>query len=351
MDRLRRRVVRAAGVLLPSVLFNPFGIFRSLFAPEGRRGERRAPRPNRFVRDGKALVSIVGGESVDAMVRAAVALLGGIERLEVAGKTVFIKPNVVSDEPPPTTTNPAVVGAVVALVRAAGAARVIVGDMSGLSSLPTRKNLEATGIERAARAAGAEVIDLDDPDWVEVPLPAGGLLERVHVARPVYEADLLINLPVVKTHARATYSICLKNLVGVTHPRYRPYRVNAAKWPEVVAEVNRAIHPDLNIIDATTIMVAGGPHRGTPQRTGLILASGDRVAGDVAGLALIKRAAQWDGVTGASVWQQRQIRHAQQFGLGVGAADQMALALRRIDGDAAAFDAAMAFVERTLRDG
>lgn len=350
MDRLRRRLVRSAGVLLPSAFFNPFGIFRSLFAPDGREGELRAPRPNRFTRDGKALVSVVGGATVEAMAREAVALLGGIERLGVAGKTAFVKPNVVSDLPPPTTTSPALVAAVVALLREAGAARVIVGDMSGVSRLPTRKNLEATGIAAAARAAGAEVIDLDDPEWIEVKLPPGGLLERVHVARPVYDADVLINLPVVKTHARATYSICLKNLIGVTHPRQRPYRVNAAKWQEIVAEVNRAIHPDLNIIDATTIMVAGGPHAGTPQSAGLVLASGDRIAGDAVGLALIKRAALWDEVGRVSVWAQRQIRHAQRYGLGAAGPDALALAPRRLDGDAAAFDATLAAIERALHE-
>jgi uncharacterized protein (DUF362 family) len=252
------------------------------------------------------------------MVREAVRQIGGIERLAVRGKTVLVKPNVVSGEPPPATTNPAVVRSVVKLLREAGAGRVIVGDMSAILTLPTAKNLERTGIAAAAREAGAEVIDFDDIDWIEVKPPGAWLTRSIHVARPVYDADLLINLPVVKTHRNATYSICLKNLVGVTHPRYRPYRVSPSQWEEVVAEINLAAHPALNIVDATTIMVAGGPWEGPAEQTNLIIASGDRIAADVVGLALLKHFDKWEGVSKIGVWEQRQIRRAQLLGLGVG---------------------------------
>jgi uncharacterized protein (DUF362 family) len=337
----RRELLRQAGLLAPALFFgmNPLGLFRSLFSPNGKVEVWRPPPPNPFTRDSKVLVAVVEGDDVDRMVHKAISLIGGLDRLTVRGKTVLVKPNVVSDQPPPATTNPEVVRAVVRLFKAAGAGRVLVGDMSAIMTLPTARNMERTGIAAAAREAGADVINFDDAEWIELKPPGAWLTPSVHVAKPVYEADLLVNVPVVKTHRNATCSICLKNLVGVTHPRYRPYRVNPAKWEEVVAELNLAVHPTLNIVDATTIMVAGGPWEGPSERTNLILASGDRIAADLTGLALIKRFGRWDAVSQVPVWQQRQITHAQALGLGVRHRDQIRLVPARLQGDRRQFDA------------
>ena len=337
----RREVLRRAGTLMPALFLgmNPFGLFRSLFSPSGDVGIWRPAPPNPFTKDGRTLVGVVRGDDIDRMVREAVELLGGIDRLAVRGKTVLVKPDVVSDQPPPATTNPEVVRAVVRLFKAAGAGRVIVGDMSAIMTLPTARNMDRTGIAAAAREAGADVIDFDNAEWIELKPPGAWLTPTLHIARPVYEADLLINVPVVKTHRNATYSISLKNLVGVTHPRYRPYRVNPAKWEEVVADLNLAVHPILNIVDATTIMVAGGPWEGPSEKTSLVLASGDRVAADVTGLALIKHFGQWDPVSKVSVWQQRQITHAQEVGVGVLDHGTVRLVPALLQGDRREFDA------------
>lgn len=325
------------GLSFPVFLANPFGVFRSLIAPRGEVRPVKHPPPNPFVREGKTLVGMVKGRDVDRMVRECMALIGGVEKLDIRGKTVLVKPNVVADDPPPTTTNPEVVASVVRLMYDAGARHVVVGDMSGVMRLPTRKNLERTGIERAAREAGAEVIDFDDAEWIEVKPTQVLLVRSLHVAKPVYEADVLVNVPVVKTHAYATYSICLKNLVGVTHPRYRPYRVNPAKWEEVVAEMNLAAHPVLNIVDATRCMIAGGPVGGTAATTDAIIASGDRVAADAVGLGLIKSFGKWSGVTDIGVWDQRQIRRAQELGLGVADRTAVELVTRSLEGQDEAF--------------
>ena len=84
-----------------------------------------------------------------------------------------------------------------------------------------------------------------------------------------------------------------------------------------MAELNLAYTPHLNILDATTIMVQGGPRRGEAKKTKLILASGDRVAADLVGLALIKNFGRCHGITEKNVWEQRQIKRAVQMGLGI----------------------------------
>ena len=106
---------------------------------------------NPFKQNGKALVAIVYGSNPSQMLPRAMGLLGGLDRLDLHGKRVLLKPNVLNDRPPPTTTNPKVIGAMVRLVKKAGAADVIVADGSGVIRLPTSDNMTRTGMRSAAR--------------------------------------------------------------------------------------------------------------------------------------------------------------------------------------------------------
>src|SRR5438093_13359568 len=97
----------------------------------------------------------------------------------------------------------------------------------------------------------------------------------------VYEAIELSNMLMLNTHRFAHYSCRLKNLVGITHPRYRPsVSFLAGAWQERIAELNLAVHPHLSIAGGTTIMIAGGPTSVTPARTALPFPRRQRVALD-----------------------------------------------------------------------
>jgi uncharacterized protein (DUF362 family) len=290
---------------------------RNMFFARPRRTQPAPQAANPFNTDGEIAVGVAGGDPESA-IRQALALIGGLERLELAGKSVLVKPNVVSDRPHPTTTNPAVVAAVVRLLREAGAARVYVGDMSAMLTLAlgsTRGNMEKCGIARAAREAGAELVAFEEGSWVEVPLPGARYLERALVTEWLFKVDLVVNLPVIKTHRSAGYSICLKNFIGCTHLRQRPYLIDAEHWEELVTEFNLAFRPALHIVDGTRSMIADGPWQGPSAATGLIIASGDAVAADLVGLGIIASYGRWPAVVGKSPWQQRQLQHARLIGL------------------------------------
>jgi uncharacterized protein (DUF362 family) len=278
-----------------------------------------------YRRNGKSLVSMVGGRDIKEMVREAVGLLGGFGEIDVKEKNVLVKPNVVSGRPNPATTDPEVVRAVVELLYEAGASRVYVGDLSAIMRLPTRENMEKSGIRQAAEGAGAETVFFEDHGWIKINTPRGKYLKNVKVSEWIFTVDRVINLPVIKTHRSAGYSICLKNFVGATHPRQRPYLVDAGHWEEVVAETNLAYTPELNILDGTTVMVAGGPWSGEEARTDLIVASGDRVAADVVGLGIIKSFGRWQDVVARGVWEQRQIKRAVELGMGASHDEEMEL--------------------------
>jgi hypothetical protein len=117
---------------------------------------------NPYVRGGKSLVAAVGGKDLPSMVRKAVSMIGGFAPIVLRGKSVLVKPNVVGANRNPTTTNPAVVSAVVKALYEEGAGKVFVGDMSALVRGSTKRNMERTGMLAAARDAGAEPIFFED---------------------------------------------------------------------------------------------------------------------------------------------------------------------------------------------
>lgn len=333
--KLGRRVfLLAAGAAIGAA-----AVYRSRHAlkvlPQGT-GTTAAPRNagNPFVRDGKALVSAVGGTDLPEMVRRAVSLIGGFGPLALAGKTVLVKPNVVGAHASPTTTSPAVVSAVVRVLYEENAAKVYVGDMSALIRRSTARAMERTGILAAARDAGAEAVYFEDHGWVEVKV-GGRYLKEVSVTEWIQKVDRVVNLPVIKTHKYAGYSICLKNFVGATHFSQRPYLVNPRRWEEIVTELNLAYRPDLNIADGTKVMVEGGPWEGTAEEANLILASGDRVACDVVGLAIIKSFGRWDRLRSSSPWEMGQVRRAVELGLGAGSGREIELMTASLDADPA----------------
>lgn len=312
MTTSRRTLLKTAGLFFLFLFSGNASALSGLFFSPKRKKAPRLPE-NVFTEGGKALIGIAGvrePRGIKKAIREAVTLIGGFGRLKLKEKTVLVKPNVVSGEPNPATTNPEVVGALVSILYEEGASRVYVGDMSAFATLSTRRNMTRNGIKRAAEENGAEVVVFEDHGWVEVPLAGTKHVKKAQVTEWLYGVDAIINLPVIKTHRRATYSIALKNFIGCTHLKQRPYLIDPSHWEEIVAELNAAYSPDLNIVDGTVSMVEGGPWEGKKEDTGIIIASGDRVGADVSGLAVIKSFGLWEMVTEKDVWEQRQIKTA-----------------------------------------
>ena len=332
----RREFFNNAGfglLLLPALLRSPQTILRHLlFDPDG---PLVLPKPipvNPFMRGGRALVCIVYGTDPARMLWRALELLGGIDRMGVRGARVLLKPNVLNDQPPPSTTNPLVVKAMANIVRANGAAEVVVADGSGIIRLPTSANLTSTGMRTAAESAGARVLALEDEPWVRLEPPNAKAIGHFYFSKPVYDADVVINMPVIKTHRFAEFSCSLKNFVGAVHPRYRPsVTFWSGDWHERIAEINLAVQPVLTVADGTTTMIDGGPTSGTPSRTDLLICSGDRVAVDLTALALLRSFGKSSKLQGRRIVDQRQIRRAADLGLGVGSGRGIELVTEAVD--------------------
>ncbi|NOZ58233.1 MAG: DUF362 domain-containing protein [Euryarchaeota archaeon] len=323
---MRRRALLTAAALLGSALayryLYPLRYFLSTGDVVEEEGAVPPRRSRRVAGPSKVSVVEVRGSVRDA-VRAAVDALGGFESLQVEGREVLVKPNVNSDDPYPATTNPELVRSTVELLYDAGARRVVVGDMSGVYWLPTRRSMEKSGIAEAAEAAGAELAFFEEERWIRVRLPGDTYLGQVFIPLRVHRAEVIVSLPVVKTHRYATYSMSLKNLVGVISGADRRRLHTSSHMEEMIAEISLAVYPDLIVMDGTRSMVAGGPTSGVVRDTRIILAGTDQVAVDVAGLGVVRSFGEWEPVLSRSVWQQRQIARAVALRLGAANAGEV----------------------------
>ncbi|HOG48446.1 MAG TPA: DUF362 domain-containing protein [Anaerolineae bacterium] len=231
---------------------------------------------------------------VDAAIRQAVAALGGIERFVQPGQRIMLKPNLLLLKGPETAicTHPAIVQAVAAMVREAGAVPLI-ADSSGGGTSHNPRSLRSlyriSGMEQAAAASGAELNM--DCEGLEVPCPEGGLVKMLDVMRPATQVDAIINLPKLKTHGLLRYTGAVKNLFGLVPGRvklgYHTKLQDAARFSEMLLDIVLWARPALTIMDAIVGMDGDGPSAGRPKEMGLILAGEDCTALDLAALDII----------------------------------------------------------------
>ncbi|HSV56157.1 MAG TPA: DUF362 domain-containing protein, partial [Magnetospirillaceae bacterium] len=227
------------------------------------------------------LVAVRGG-SAASRVDAALAAAGGMGRYVRRGSFVVIKPNMSWDVRPElaANTDPAVVRRVVELCLAAGARRVVVFDNTCDAWRAAYAN---SGIERAAREAGAEVAPAHSETYYRaVDNPSGRVLRRVQVFEMVLEADVFLNIPVLKHHSGTGMTCALKNLMGAVWDRRF---FHSAGLDTCIAELSQVLKPHLNIVDAGRVMLSGGPRGNASSRYSdqrLLLLSPDIVAADTA---------------------------------------------------------------------
>jgi len=238
-------------------------------------GQGRTKRKNTL---GDKVVAVKGAD-IRAAVRKAVAALGGMGAVVKAGDVVVVKPNIgwITSPDLGGCTHPDVVATLVTMARGAGAKKVKVFDRPCRNPIHTYKE---SGIQKAAEAAGADVIYMRDSDYVDIDIPNGKSLTRWPVYPDFVEADVVINAPVAKVHGSTHVTLGIKNLMGVAGG-------NRGQWHsgihQKIVDWLSALPCDLTVIDATRPMMRNGPAGGSPhdvERRDLIVAAADIVAAD-----------------------------------------------------------------------
>ena len=230
-------------------------------------------------------ISIVRGKDPSSMVTHAVDLLGGLANFVKSGQHVFIKPNVCGGVPgkPGSFTNLSVIATVIRLCRELNAT-IMVGEAD--SCMYTADvMLPELGIHAIAAENGAEVVHLSHGEMIELESSEGFVLPKFRVHKAVAEADVIIAIPVMKTHISTTVTLGMKTIFGLLpekkKSRYHP------KLDHVLVDVMSALPPQLTIIDATTAMEGEGPFKGDPVELGVILAGNNVVSTDACGATVM----------------------------------------------------------------
>ena len=262
----------------------------------------------------KILVSKVDARGdLKASVNKAVASIGGFPTFFSPDDKVLIKANFNSPNRYPASADLEFIRAVVSLLRESGVSIITLGASSGLAWQPTKKVLKKKKVFKLAGELAIELINFDEREWVNVPIN-GVHLKAVLLAKAALDADKIIYLPNLKTHAFARFSMALKFAVGLTEPFSRRV-LHDEDLEEKVVEINLAVKPALIILDARKCLVTGGPARGRRKKAHFILASTDPVALDVEALKILTSFKAKNRLN-LPIWELPQIATAKKLGLG-----------------------------------
>lgn len=239
-----------------------------------------------FAAPSGADIALIKGGSPERMFDLGIrALTGGAGMPEFIrpGDRVAIKPNASWSSEPElgATTHPRLVGRIVAHCLEAGAREVLVADHT-ISDW--RRAYEVSGIGPEVKSAGGRLVPANaERYYQESRIPGARVLEKSAVHEIFLEADLIINVPVLKHHGSTGITAGLKNLMGTVWNRQTFHRIGLH---QAIADFGLLIKPQLTVIDAYRVMTSGGP-RGSSSGAGLRLdqvqiLSRDPVAADAA---------------------------------------------------------------------
>ncbi len=221
-------------------------------------------------------------EEVQKAVDKCMDSIGGTSSFIKPGDKVLIKPNMLQGKPPEEaiTTHPAVIEAIVNMVKDAGAFPFI-GDSPGGPARGMESFWDITGFSNVAERTGAKLVNFEKT----------GSYNKIRnnieyrIAKKVIDADLIINVPKIKTHGLTIFTCAIKNMYGVVpglikkeYPKMAP---NPSKFAGYVVDVYALSKPQLNIVDGVVGMDGSGPSAGNPKQLNMILSSSDGVAVDV----------------------------------------------------------------------
>jgi uncharacterized protein (DUF362 family) len=252
-----------------------------------------------------------GGDDPGRLVAAAIENLGGMERFISKGDIVVVKPNIGWSRTPEqaANTNPQVVEAIVQMCLDAGAKQVKVFD---LPCNPARRTYSMSGIADAAGRAGADVSFVDERKFSDIAIPEGQAVKSWKMYTEAFDADVLINVPILKHHSMARVTMGMKNLMGLLGGNRESIHV---RFDQKLADINTVIRPHLTVIDAFRTLKAHGPNSGTPKDVELtrqVIAGVDPIAVDSYGAKLFGEVTG-TGLVGGDVGY---IRIGHEMGLG-----------------------------------
>ena len=220
---------------------------------------------------------------LDRAVGETVEQLGGIGRFVSRGDRVMLKPNFVCGRPAgdrPAQTHAAFIGAVGRLVRDAGG-RPFVSDSPGWGSAMGVAN--HIGLLGPARRINMPIVEMDAPR--RVVNRRGKVFRRLNVSGRAMDAEVIINLPKLKSHGQLHLSGAIKNMFGCVVGRRKAWwhfkaGTYGTYFHRMLVETYQLLQPALSLIDGIVAMEGRGPSWGPARELGVIIGGVDGAAVD-----------------------------------------------------------------------
>lgn len=230
------------------------------------------------------------------------ALKSLIKLLEIEdyfkGKTILMKPNVLAASKG-AFTPPVFMAELTKIINdKASSNEILVGD-STITKKYTSAALKSSKIKELCEVEGAQILNFFESERIRVDLkkPICDIEENIYLPKEACDADLVVNLPKLKTHAGYVYTGAIKNLFGLlgnkqkmhmTHKIKNNFQKMLADIYFAVEETNKTNFPKvLTIMDAVVAMEGKGPRGGDPRKVGLLLAGFNSAAVDIVGYTLM----------------------------------------------------------------
>ena len=213
----------------------------------------------------------------------AIELIGGIETLINKEEKILVKPNLLNGVDPSktVTTNPAVFDAVLRYLKEKGYTNITYGDSpAGISNM--EEVVKVTKLKERADKYDVRLGDFDNYQTMDN--PSGNVAKKFALCKGVIDADAIISISKMKTHALENITGAVKNQYGCIWANKKS--LGHAKYPnsnifaQMLVDLNLYLKPRLYIMDGIIAMEGNGPASGDPVFMKVILVSKDPVALD-----------------------------------------------------------------------
>ncbi|MGH4118234.1 DUF362 domain-containing protein [Clostridium sp.] len=214
-------------------------------------------------------------DKIEKKLREGFELLGGtsfLRELIPEDSKVLLKPNFLSvvEKGSPVITHYAMFEAVIRIVKEYSD-NIVFGDSPG--SGDTRMAAEKSGLMEVANRYGVKFVDFNDEIHVELNNPL--LYKFWNIARAAYEADVVITLPKLKTHAMMYYTGAVKNqfgcIPGSQKAVFHTKLADVNNFSKMLLDLNSVVKTSFAILDGIIAMEGNGPRNGTPKKMDTII--------------------------------------------------------------------------------
>jgi uncharacterized protein (DUF362 family) len=241
----------------------------------------------------QATVSLLRAYSYDrnqlrASLEALLEPLGGMAAIVKPGDRVLLKPNLLTGARPTKecVTRPEIVYCIAQMVQAVGG-KPFIGDSPAFGS--------AYGVAKAnnylplMEELNIQMVEFHGKRYETV----SEEFNHLRLCKEAMDADVVINLPKLKSHLQLTLTMGVKNLFGCVPGKMKAWwhmeaGKDRARFGAMLVETARAINPNLTIVDGIIGHEGNGPSGGEPRRLNVLAASTDVFAVDRALVEILK---------------------------------------------------------------